>query len=105
MLPRLQDARSRDRYAFTSMGRVLAAKITVETNPASVGTLSMTHGRTLGTPPERPHPAIHPFRRCRVGEFPSIVGHDGAPGGPANGRPRRGSMSGPAPGSLSPWSP
>jgi hypothetical protein len=37
MLPRLYEDRSRDRYAFVSIGRVLIAKITVEAIPAAVG--------------------------------------------------------------------
>jgi hypothetical protein len=41
MLPRLYDDRSRERYALTSIGRVLSAKITVEAIPASVGALGV----------------------------------------------------------------
>jgi len=37
MLPRLYEDRSRDRYAFANIGRVLAAKITVDSEPASTG--------------------------------------------------------------------
>jgi hypothetical protein len=38
-LPRLYDVRSRVRRALTSIGNVLAAKITVEVIPASTGRL------------------------------------------------------------------
>jgi hypothetical protein len=41
MFPRLYDDRSRERYAFTNMGRVLTAKITVEAAPARTGTLNV----------------------------------------------------------------
>ncbi len=42
MLPRLYDERSRVRYAFTSIGSVLAAKISVDAIPAMIGRLLMT---------------------------------------------------------------
>jgi hypothetical protein len=41
MLPKLYEDRSRDRYAFINIGRVLTAKITVEATPATVGALKV----------------------------------------------------------------
>jgi hypothetical protein len=41
MFPKLYDDRSRERNAFTSIGRVLIAKITVEVVPARMGTLNV----------------------------------------------------------------
>lgn len=41
MFPRLYDERSRERYAFTNIGRVLTAKTTVDAAPATSGTLSV----------------------------------------------------------------
>src|SRR5215813_7872355 len=48
------------------MGRMLAAKITVEASPASVGRLSMAVAACQASPPERPHQAIRPYGRGAV---------------------------------------
>lgn len=50
MLPRLYERRSLVRIALTSMGMVLAAKITVETAPARSGMLIATCLTRCGWP-------------------------------------------------------
>jgi hypothetical protein len=41
MFPRLYDDKSRERYAFTNIGRVLTAKIIVDAAPATNGMFSV----------------------------------------------------------------